>query len=53
VLVTSIGTLLKQSYSSSGHEVRPTSDLFRPQDFDRPEVPLMVTLVFVFRWVGR
>jgi len=42
-------TLLKSvnsSYSSSDHEVRPINDLFRPHDFIRPVVSLMVMKVF-------
>jgi len=35
--------------SSSGHEVRPINDLFRPHDCIRSVVPLMVIQVFLFR----
>jgi hypothetical protein len=40
---------LNLSSFPSGHEFRPTNDLFRPHDCVRLVVPLTVVQVFVFR----
>jgi hypothetical protein len=42
---------LQSSSSSSGHEVIPINDLFRPHNCTHPIVSLTVVQVFVFRHV--